>query len=146
MLGYLHASGRLGPARPQGMPPEAFIFAPLSASFGRPATGLAAEWDERRPLTNKVYLHTLKIYGALVGIDEGRLTLPNLRYTAVARFLERSPSPEELDAFLGYPGREPAMQYRRYILGILSRQAPRHFEAVLPQAVRSRQPQHQSRR
>jgi integrase len=140
MLGYLHACGRLGPARPQGMPPEAFIFPPLAARFGRPATGQACEWNEGRPILRRKHLQILKIYGALVGIDEGRLTMQNLRYTAVARFLEASPSMEELDYFLGFPGREPAMQYRRFILGILSRQAPRHFEAVVPQAVRSRQP------
>jgi integrase len=100
ILGYLEGSGRLGSNRPEGMPPQAFIFAPLGDSFGLNIRGRAEDWDEGRCLSLRRLDTTLKTYGRLVGIAADKLNLTTLRYTAVERFLETSPSTDELEDFL----------------------------------------------
>jgi integrase len=76
ILDYLQASGRLGQARPGGMPPAAYIFTPLANLFGQGATGLAEDWDEGRFVSTSHLYDILKIYGGLAGIQAVKLTLP----------------------------------------------------------------------
>jgi integrase len=140
ILDYLHASGRLGDARPGGMPPEAFIFAPQVDRFGKNITGLAREWDERACVSPRRWLQTLKIYGELLGIPAPALTMPALRHTAFARFMETSPTWRQFEFFLGKPGYERARQYTKIIKRIPGWPAGGAFEVRLPSTVRSRRP------
>jgi integrase len=68
ILAYLEAAGRIGEQRPEGMSPQAYIFAPLADPLGTDASGLASDWDEERPVSSKQLLKTLKRYGTLAGI------------------------------------------------------------------------------
>jgi site-specific recombinase XerD len=123
ILDYLEAAGRVGERRPQGMPPSAYIFAPLADPLGTDASGLASDWDEERPVGSIQLLRILKRYGTLAGIPNEKLTLATLRYTAAAQFLEAAGNREEMNAFLGSPGKRATMEYRRYIRQIQARQA-----------------------
>jgi integrase len=129
---YLSASGRIGADRAEGMPAEAYIFAPLTGPFGKNATGRAEEWQEGRSMTYKNLLYIVKTYGALAGIEAEKLNLPTLRYTAIAHYMETSPSTDELGDFLGIRQRNVIAQYRFRVRTILRQQPPGDFEARQP--------------
>jgi integrase len=139
ILAYLEAAGRIGKQRPEGMPPEAYIFAPLADPLGTDAGGRASDWDEERYQSSNQLLTILKRYGTLAGIPNEKLTLATLRYTAAAQFLEATGNREEMDAFLGSPGKRATMDYRRNVREIQARQVqkvqrkPRRLLAQPPQ-------------
>jgi integrase len=122
ILGYLEAAGRIGERRPEGMPPEAYIFAPLADPLRVDAGGRASDWDEERYQSSNQLLVILKRYGTMAGIPTEKLTLVTLRYTAAAQFLEATGSREEMDAFLGSPGKRATIDYRRNVREIQARQ------------------------
>jgi integrase len=122
VLDYLQAAGRIGEKRPDGMPPAAYIFAPLVDPLGTDATGLASDWDEERFVNRRQLGRSLKRYGTLAGIPGKKLSLPALRHTAAAQFLEAAGTREEMDAFLGSPGKQATSNYRRAIRQIQARQ------------------------
>jgi site-specific recombinase XerD len=121
ILAYLEAAGRIGEKRPEGMPTEAYIFAPLADPLGTDAGGLASDWDEKRYLGSQQIWRSLKTYGNLAGIPDEKLTLSNLRFTASAQFLEAAGNREEMDAFLGSPGKRATMEFRKNMRVIQAR-------------------------
>ena len=140
IFGYLEASGRVGARRPEGMPADAYIFAPLARSFGRGATGRAEEWDERRCLNTHTIRQTLKIYGDLLGIDPLKLTLHNLRHTAVQAFSETVHPQVGLQAFLVAGRRKSARRYQNYLEKVRQSQPVCDVEIKLPATLRTRVP------
>jgi integrase len=121
ILDYLQAAGRIGEVRPQGMPAEAYIFAPLADPLRVDAGGLASDWDEERYLSSRQLLRILKTYGTLAGIPPEKLTLPALRHTAAVQFLEAAGSPKDMEAFLGSPGTRATTYYRKNMRDIQAR-------------------------
>jgi hypothetical protein len=138
ILRYLEASGRSGERRPGGMPAEAYIFAPLADPSNPTIRGVAEEWKEEQCLNRTYPKAILEIYGRLMGIDEEKLTLPALRYTATACYLARQPSQAEMEAFLCSPSPRQTRDYLRYVKDLLKRQPASDYETKLPASVRSR--------
>jgi integrase len=140
VAGYLEAAGRLGPARQGEMPPEAYIFAPTVAKYGRDLKGAAEYWDERRPLSCCVMKRCLITYGKLVGIEGDKLLLPALRHAALDRYLETSPSLPEIEAFLGSPSPRKAREFVAFHRRICQRMSGKEAKIEMPGSTRSRQP------
>ncbi len=140
ILDYLQAAGRLAPQRPGGMSPQAYLFPPLSGSFGSQVNGLAEDWDESRCLGVDTWSSCLQIYGRLAGIDEQKLNLQFLRHTAVFRFSETAASLAEIQAFMVTCQMKYAGEYLRALRRIHEKQAPCPFEAKLPTTIRRRRP------
>jgi hypothetical protein len=80
------------------------------------------DWDEERYLSSNQLLKILKRYGTLAGIPAEKLTLAALRRTAAVQFLEAAGSVEEMEAFLGSPGKQATIDYRRNMRQVQARQ------------------------
>ena len=116
---YLRASGRLSAERRPA--PEAYVFAhlinPLPGSMG----SKAEEWNERRFVECRAWGKYLRIYGRLVGIMPEKLTLPTLRYTALAWRLEAGDDVEQMHAMMGSKNYATTRTYRSRIRKVVRR-------------------------
>ena len=137
---YLHASGRLDPRFPAGMPPHSYIFAPQVDVLQKEPTGLASDWDENRYLHKTSLARPLKTYGRLAGIPDHKLVMPALRYTAAASYLETNPTLAEMDAFLGSPGLSNTKIFLHFLKRIQERTVEDEYHPPQPTSLPARKP------
>jgi len=107
VLDYLTLSGRL-----EGMAAGKYIFAPQVQPVMEGSGGKAEDWLERQPVSNKALLHSLKMYGRMVGISEPKLTLMALRRTAMRLRLDQGESLEGMQIFMDTREELKSTKYR----------------------------------
>ena len=102
--GYLEASGRLAGigegASQWELRDDNYIFAPLAEPGKAGENNTAGDWVGDRCLSRRQILASLKLYGRLVKIPEGKLTMRALRRTAVRLRLDQGAPLAELKTFL----------------------------------------------
>jgi integrase len=96
VLDYLTLSGRL-----EGMVSGKYIFAPQVQPMMQGSGGKAEDWVEGQPVSSKVLLRSLRMYGRKLGIAETKLSLRALRRTSMRLRLNKGESLEGMQVFMG---------------------------------------------
>ena len=107
----LEASGRLA-----GMREGDYLFVPLVDPLKADTGRRAEDWVAGKCLSTRQILSSLKQYGRLAGIEEGKLTMMALRRTAMRLRLEAGASLGEMQVFLDS---HEGARFTKYRLGWL---------------------------